>query len=181
VGRFTTQDPVGLAGGLNLYAYAPNPYGWVDPLGLAKCGVEQARKRQHGMLKNTNEGYNISPKSWDAYPAIGRDGTFVTDKQGVMNYFPHAANEKEITITRARARAIERNMGLYKDSLSGGFKVRKINGINGLNPRSPLAGNDYFKGPGQHLPGGAPEMVINSQSTTDNSIINTILTVSVGK
>ncbi|WP_459496852.1 RHS repeat-associated core domain-containing protein, partial [Erwinia amylovora] len=33
VGRFTTQDPVGLAGGLNLYAYAPNPYGWVDPLG----------------------------------------------------------------------------------------------------------------------------------------------------
>ncbi|WP_459474536.1 RHS repeat domain-containing protein, partial [Erwinia amylovora] len=38
VGRFTTQDPVGLAGGLNLYAYAPNPYGWVDPLGLAKCG-----------------------------------------------------------------------------------------------------------------------------------------------
>ncbi|MGE8158262.1 RHS repeat-associated core domain-containing protein, partial [Erwinia amylovora] len=37
VGRFTTQDPVGLAGGLNLYAYAPNPYGWVDPLGLTKC------------------------------------------------------------------------------------------------------------------------------------------------
>ncbi|MBI0432131.1 RHS repeat-associated core domain-containing protein, partial [Pectobacterium parmentieri] len=36
VGRFTTQDPIGLAGGLNLYAYAPNPLGWVDPLGLAK-------------------------------------------------------------------------------------------------------------------------------------------------
>lgn len=97
-----------------------------------------------------------------------------------MNYFPHAANEKEITITRARARAIERNMGLYKDSLSGGFKVRKINGINGLNPRSPLAGNDYFKGSDSTFQ-VAPEMVINSQSTTDNSIINTILTVSVGK
>ena len=34
-GRFTTQDPIGLAGGLNLYQYAPNPTGWVDPLGLA--------------------------------------------------------------------------------------------------------------------------------------------------
>ncbi|WP_238158697.1 RHS repeat-associated core domain-containing protein, partial [Trabulsiella odontotermitis] len=33
-GRFTTQDPIGLAGGLNLYQYAPNPIGWIDPLGL---------------------------------------------------------------------------------------------------------------------------------------------------
>jgi len=35
-GRFTQQDPIGLAGGLNLYQYAPNPLGWVDPLGLCK-------------------------------------------------------------------------------------------------------------------------------------------------
>ncbi|EMQ4858106.1 RHS domain-containing protein [Morganella morganii] len=34
-GRFTQQDPIGLAGGLNLYQYAPNPVGWIDPLGLA--------------------------------------------------------------------------------------------------------------------------------------------------
>ena len=32
-GRFITQDPVGLAGGLNLYQYGPNPQNWVDPLG----------------------------------------------------------------------------------------------------------------------------------------------------
>ncbi|MEK0169764.1 RHS repeat-associated core domain-containing protein, partial [Pseudescherichia vulneris] len=34
VGRFTVQDPTGLAGGLNLYQYAPNPLGWIDPWGL---------------------------------------------------------------------------------------------------------------------------------------------------
>ncbi|WEL63311.1 RHS domain-containing protein [Pseudomonas sp. CBSPGW29] len=34
VGRFTQPDPIGLAGGLNLYQYAPNPIGWIDPLGL---------------------------------------------------------------------------------------------------------------------------------------------------
>ncbi|WP_232923243.1 RHS repeat-associated core domain-containing protein, partial [Pseudomonas amygdali] len=34
IGRFITQDPIGLSGGDNLYLYAPNPYGWVDPLGL---------------------------------------------------------------------------------------------------------------------------------------------------
>ncbi len=147
---------------------------------MSRCSVKQAQKRQHDMLKKSNEGYNISPQSWDAYPAIGRDGTFISDKQGVMKYFSHAGNLKEITITRAKARVIERDMGLYKDSLAGGFKVRKISGIRDLEPRSPLSGNDYFKGPGQHLPGGAPEMVINSQPTTDNSVVNTILKVNVG-
>ncbi|WP_446680422.1 RHS repeat-associated core domain-containing protein [Aliamphritea ceti] len=33
--RFTTIDPIGLAGGLNNYQYVPNPTGWIDPLGLA--------------------------------------------------------------------------------------------------------------------------------------------------
>ena len=30
------MDPIGLAGGLNAHQYAPNPVGWVDPLGLSK-------------------------------------------------------------------------------------------------------------------------------------------------
>jgi uncharacterized protein RhaS with RHS repeats len=33
IGRFTQHDPIGLAGGINLYQYAPNPLGWVDPWG----------------------------------------------------------------------------------------------------------------------------------------------------
>jgi RHS repeat-associated protein len=35
VGRFVTQDPIGLLGGNNLYQYAPNALGWIDPLGWA--------------------------------------------------------------------------------------------------------------------------------------------------
>lgn len=35
VGRFVTQDPIGLSGGANPYRYAPNPGKWIDPLGLA--------------------------------------------------------------------------------------------------------------------------------------------------
>ncbi|CAB3774180.1 sugar-binding protein [Burkholderia paludis] len=34
-GRFVSKDPIGLAGGLNGYQYAPNPVSWVDPLGLS--------------------------------------------------------------------------------------------------------------------------------------------------
>ncbi|MEN8513847.1 RHS repeat-associated core domain-containing protein [Burkholderia sp. RS02] len=35
-GRFVSKDPIGLAGGINVYQYAPNPVGWIDPLGLSK-------------------------------------------------------------------------------------------------------------------------------------------------
>ncbi|KAB0645094.1 RHS repeat-associated core domain-containing protein, partial [Burkholderia diffusa] len=34
-GRFVSKDPIGLAGGLNSYQYAPNPVQWTDPLGLS--------------------------------------------------------------------------------------------------------------------------------------------------
>ena len=47
VGRFIVQDPIGLNGGWNLYQYAPNPSGWIDPPGLSTCSskdsYEQAR------------------------------------------------------------------------------------------------------------------------------------------
>ncbi|WWT62941.1 RHS repeat-associated core domain-containing protein [Burkholderia pyrrocinia] len=33
-GRFISKDPIGLAGGINVYQYAPNSTEWTDPLGL---------------------------------------------------------------------------------------------------------------------------------------------------
>ncbi|MFA8330139.1 RHS repeat-associated core domain-containing protein, partial [Burkholderia ubonensis] len=38
-GRFISKDPIGLAGGINVYQYAPNPTGWIDPLGLTGSNV----------------------------------------------------------------------------------------------------------------------------------------------
>ena len=35
-GRFVHQDPIGFGGGDNFYQYAPNPWSWFDPFGLAK-------------------------------------------------------------------------------------------------------------------------------------------------
>ena len=36
IGRFTQQDPIGLAGGENVYQFAANVQIWIDPLGLAR-------------------------------------------------------------------------------------------------------------------------------------------------
>lgn len=34
-GGLSAKDPIGLAGGVYLYAYAPNPLSYIDPLGLS--------------------------------------------------------------------------------------------------------------------------------------------------
>jgi RHS repeat-associated protein len=36
IGSFISQDPLGLAAGVNLYQFAANTQGWADPLGLCK-------------------------------------------------------------------------------------------------------------------------------------------------
>jgi RHS repeat-associated protein len=39
-GKFLTQDPIGLAGGVNLYSYAgSNPVAYTDPFGLMECTI----------------------------------------------------------------------------------------------------------------------------------------------
>ncbi|MDA8457043.1 DUF6531 domain-containing protein [Acidovorax sp. GBBC 3334] len=35
IGRFVSEDPIGLFGGINLFAYSPNSLNWIDPRGLA--------------------------------------------------------------------------------------------------------------------------------------------------
>ncbi|MFP1830935.1 RHS repeat-associated core domain-containing protein, partial [Lonsdalea quercina] len=36
-GQYISPDPIGLLGGIRPQSYVPNPFCWVDPLGLSKC------------------------------------------------------------------------------------------------------------------------------------------------
>lgn len=58
VGRFISNDPIGLAGGLNPFQYADNPIMWTDPLGLASklmcrlcCDGSHGRSNKQERLK----------------------------------------------------------------------------------------------------------------------------------
>jgi RHS repeat-associated protein len=52
---FISQDPIGLAGGENVYAYAPNVWGWLDPLGLCAADAESAMSTGRTTPRNLEE------------------------------------------------------------------------------------------------------------------------------
>ncbi len=64
VGMFIQRDPIGLLGGNNVFQYAPNPIGWVDPWGLAKNNgnVKTGAGRDHVTYRGFRNG-----KSYTGY------------------------------------------------------------------------------------------------------------------
>ncbi|EOI3549499.1 RHS repeat-associated core domain-containing protein [Cronobacter dublinensis] len=79
-GRFVVQDPIGLAGGINLYQYAPNTLLWVDPLGLATTGDYGKMPVMPGYQKH----HNI-PQSMANHPAIVNSGYDVNNSRNITH------------------------------------------------------------------------------------------------
>ena len=61
IGRFVSQDPIGLKGGGNLYAYVVNPTLWIDPLGLDHRSVFWNAVK-HDTHRDKYQVHHIFPK-----------------------------------------------------------------------------------------------------------------------
>nr|WP_289057477.1 RHS repeat-associated core domain-containing protein [uncultured Psychrobacter sp.] len=113
MGMFTTRDPIGLMGGSNVFQYAPNPTGWIDPLGLDGWGALEQYGQSPGMQAqigkamqppqtvSTSKGFKIPlPKSkvkalcengivavsFNAGVGAGVSGRLILTAKGVSGY-----------------------------------------------------------------------------------------------
>lgn len=62
-GRFTQEDPIGYAGGSNLYAYAGNdPVNYSDPFGLKVCLAGDVKQAQEALSDATDTDFKLDKK-----------------------------------------------------------------------------------------------------------------------
>ncbi|EFE8019246.1 TPA: RHS repeat protein, partial [Escherichia coli] len=69
LGRYITQDPIGLAGGWSLYAY---PVNGIDPLGLSPADVALMRKKEQ---LNHQRAWDILSDTYDDMKRLNLGGT----------------------------------------------------------------------------------------------------------
>ena len=100
VGRFVNQDPIGLLGGENLYAFAPNTSKWLDVLGLNKNLPTPYWPPNRGALGEVRSITLPVGTLVDRYGYPG--GTFVSPigTPYPMRALPPGSNQKPYTIYR---------------------------------------------------------------------------------
>jgi len=93
---------LGLAAGVNLYRYAPNVWGWVDPLGL--CGDKTTRLGYHAtdpavVLLIEQNGF----RNGQAPGRLGANGVYVNNSpEGAIAEFTHHNPGKQPAVLQVK-------------------------------------------------------------------------------
>ncbi|MGQ0690308.1 MAG: RHS repeat domain-containing protein, partial [Limnobacter sp.] len=195
-GQFTTQDPIGLLGGMNAYQYAPNPMTWVDPWGLScKDGQIGLSKSDQARIAVIPKGSRPDPSSYLSESYIKAhlqqfdDGAtrFMTEsnlskygvgqRDGTAFVMTKGEADKLLEAAGGNARQMESALGLPHGFLEGNNLVRvDIPSPRELGLRIPSgneAGANPLWIPGGKLPNGALEGVINVTGAPAGNFVKT--------
>ncbi|MBN3818327.1 hypothetical protein G3N57_17700 [Paraburkholderia sp. Se-20369] len=93
VGRFVNQDPIGLAGGKNLYVYAPNSVTWIDPLGW----FGEKPLNSPDVTKWINKGGTVHVEvETGTWVYTNAQGVTVRYPNGYPDFSPHAVRSVDV-------------------------------------------------------------------------------------
>ncbi len=124
-GRFVSKDPIGLAGGMHATAYAPNPAGFIDPLGLTKYVII-------GEGQTSVDAYAAAMKlkfPCDEFRTITSDWKAVTKASG--------ASREKFGSKEWEQKAVAGNALWVRQRAAENYKFIDI-GIDGAENRSPF-------------------------------------------
>jgi uncharacterized protein RhaS with RHS repeats len=145
--HFISPDPIGLAGGLNLYTYAPDPVNWADPWGLTPCKGLPSTRRAGGTGKN--------------YDAVNGQGLYVLHDGKNILYVGRGDAPSRLAIhadtvgkshlrqdiifnnnlTKAEAKFLEQKiMDLNGGAMSTNPLTNLLNKIRSYSPTNPNSG-----------------------------------------
>ena len=122
LGRYISQDPIGLAGGIKLYGYVKDSLSWIDPFGLTSTSyAEEARalgyesvnnQRSHGQpifKKGRSKGEKQkSPKGSPRYITPDKD-------QHIGGYWKGAERIEDLHSKRTRSGTYDKNLNRIGD------------------------------------------------------------------
>ncbi len=156
-GNFISQDPIGLLGGVNPYQFAPNIFGWIDPLGLqvrpgGACTLDSGK---HGEL---SPGLNRAPGHQNT-----RSDDFIQSHHPVQNEWAEH-NIPNYKRNDAPAILLPSSSGMAHAKISAAQRAlrRKLSTQPGGKWGSTSLADEFKIGYRQMIDAGVPENIARS-------------------